>query len=448
MSDSMPANLARGGLGQLLRRPEVRGIATVAIIKATMVALNFTLIALAARSLDTVGFGYYSILFSAAGLLLIVAAAGQELFVIRAWSEFTAEHDAARMKGVFGFTITMCTVASAVIAAIFYPWAAASFGAAIALGVTGFMVCSAALQVSAHLMRAAMGVAVGDGLGSVMQVLPAIVYLATGLLAGTETSVAGVFLFLALGAFSGFAVHVGLMWRLARRMFPDIGSVRAITHRAEWFGRSFRLWISTALEATNQYIDVLIIGYLMSPTVAGAYFVTVRLANLFAAAADSINLFATRHFSGLYYRKDHKALDALLDSVAWITIAFIATGAVGIAGGGYFALWFINPAYTSYFPELLVLCFGTAALAIARPCGSILMLTGNEGRYLRIIAGSVALRVVALFVLTPLFGVMGAVCASAGSFILAAGAMRRATKATTGLDASILRLFKRGRPTA
>ena len=443
MSNSLPANVARGRLGQLLRRPEVRGIATVAIIKATMVALNFTLIALAARSLDTVGFGYYSILFSAAGLLLIVAAAGQELFVIRAWSEFTAEHDAARMKGVFGFTITMCTVASALIAAIFYPWAAAAFGATIAIAVTGFMVCSAVLQVTAHLMRAAMGVAIGDGLGSVMQVLPAIVYLATCLLTGTETTVAGVFLFLALGAFTGFAIHVGLMWRLVWRLFPDIGSVRAITHRAEWFGRSFRLWISTALEATNQYIDVLIIGYLMSPTVAGAYFVTVRLANLFAAAADSINLFATRHFSGLYYRKDHKALDALLDSVAWITIAFIATGALGILGGGYFALWFINPAYTSYFPELLVLCFGTAALAIARPCGSILMLTGNEGRYLRIIAGSVALRVVALFVLTPFFGVMGAVCASAGSFILAAGAMRRATKATTGLDASIVRLFKR-----
>jgi len=444
----MTMNVAYGRLGRLLRRPDVRGIAVVAGIKAAMVALNFTLIALAARGLDTVGFGYYSILFSAAAMLLVMAAAGQELFVIRAWSEFTAEHDAAHLKGVLGFTVILCTVATTLIAAAFYPWAAMSFGPAIAMAVTAFLACSAVLQITIHLTRAAMGVAISDGLGRVMQLVPAIVYLATCLITGTETTVAGVFLFLALGSFTGFTVHMGLMWRVIRRQFPDIASIRAVTHRREWLGRSFLLWISTVLEATNQYIDVLILGYLMSPTLAGAYFVTVRLANLFGAAADSITLFATRHFSGLYYRKDEKALDALLDSIAWITIAFIAIGAVGIAAGGYFALWFISPAYTSYFPELLVLCFGTAALAIARPCGSILMLTGNESSYLRIIAGSVALRVVMLFLLTPSFGLMGAVCASAASFILAADAMRRATKATTGLDASLLRLFKRGRAAA
>ena len=70
-----PGRSVREKVVALLRRPEMRGMAVVILVKAMMVALNFTLIALAARALDTEGFGYYSILFSAAGLLLIAVAA-------------------------------------------------------------------------------------------------------------------------------------------------------------------------------------------------------------------------------------------------------------------------------------------------------------------------------------------------------------------------------------
>lgn len=423
-----------------LLRPDIRGMAVVILIKGMMVVLNFALIALAARALDTDGFGYYSILFSAAGLLLISAAAGQELFVIRSWNEFVATGDVGRIKGLFVFSLGVCLVACVVIAAGFLPWVTWSFGWETALAATSFLVVSAMLQITNHLLRTAVGVAAGDGIGNVCQVLPPILYLAWCLVSGTEANVTGVFTFLALGAVTGVVIHVWLMRRLVIGLFPAIGSVRAVSDRLEWFARSARLWASNSLEAVNQYVDVLIIGYMMSPTIAGAYFVTVRLANLFAAAADSINLFATRHFSRLYYQGDEQELHRFLDSVAWITLAFIVVGLLGIAGGGYFALYFINEAYAAYYPELLILCCGTAALAVARPCGSILMLTGFESQYLRIIAISVLIRVIALFALIPYFGVMGAVVSTAASFVLAAAMMRRSAKASTGLDATIVRL--------
>lgn len=431
---------ARDRVAAFLQRPDIRGMAVVILIKGMMVVLNFTLIALAARALDTDGFGYYSILFSAAGLLLIAAAAGQELFVIRSWNEFVASGDVGRIKGLFLFSIGICLLGCAVISAGFLPWVSWSFGWETGVAVTAFLVLSGMLQVTNHLLRTAVGVAAGDGVGNVCQIAPPILYLGWTLMTGTPASVASVFTFLAAGAATGLAIHLWMMRRLVLDLFPAIGSVRAVSDRLEWFTRSARLWASNSLEAINQYVDVLIIGYLMSPTVAGAYFVTVRLANLFAAAADSINLFATRHFSRLYYQGDQQELNSFLDSVAWITLAFIAIGLLGIAGGGWFALWFINEAYAAYYPELLILCCGTAALAVARPCGSILMLTGYEGQYLRIIAFSVIVRVIALFALIPHFGVMGAVIATAASFILAADMMRRSAKSTTGLDATIVRL--------
>ena len=62
---------------------------------------------------------------------------------------------------------------------------------------------------------------------------------------------------------------------------------------------------------------------------------------------------------------------------------------LGLVGSGYGLLAVFNPAYVVYYPALVMLCVGTAAVAATGPCAPILMLTGHEGRYLGIIAASV-----------------------------------------------------------
>lgn len=429
-------------VASIAMRPEMRGIATVIALKIMMVTFNFTLIALAARALDTDGFGHYSILFSAAGLLLIVGAAGQELFVIRSWNEYATTGDTGHAKGAMYLSLVLCLGVSTVVAALFYALTAEAFGANTILAVTTFLFLSAPLQVTSHLLRTAVGVPAGDGIANFLQIIPAIVYLAACLSTDTDATVSGVFTFLSAGALAGLVTHFIMAARLIVRTLPDWPRTRPKMLRREWLYRSGRLLVVNTIEATNQHIDVLLIGLLMSPTAAGAYFVTVRLANLFAAAADAINLFATRHFSRLYHGPDRRELDKLLDGIAWITLGFVGTGLLAIGAGGYFALRIIDEAYADNFPELLVLCLGTAALAIARPSGSILMLTGHETRYLATIAAAASLRVIGLIVLTPSLGVMGAVIATTISFILTAVVLRRLVTAATGFDATILRLLR------
>src|SRR5690606_1816511 len=53
----------RSRISRFKRHPDVTRMATVVLVKIMMVALNFTFIAVAARALDIVGFGNYSILF-------------------------------------------------------------------------------------------------------------------------------------------------------------------------------------------------------------------------------------------------------------------------------------------------------------------------------------------------------------------------------------------------
>src|SRR5665811_2384206 len=96
--------------------------------------------------------------------------------------------------------------------------------------------------------------------------------------------------------------------------------------------------------------------------------------------------------------------------------------------------------YVSYYGALALLSLGTAAVAAAGPSGSILMLTGHEGRYLSIIGGTVLLRCAGFFILIPLFGITGAVAATTISFVWTAIMLRTSARRLAGIDGSILRL--------
>lgn len=430
-------------LRDLLKRRDISGMVTAVVIKVMVIALNFALITLAARALSPDTFGHYSILYSAASLLYIVAAVGQEPFVLRIWNEMKVNADAARLKGALLFTFVASLCGSLIATSIFWPWALTYVDHRTALATLAYLMASAPLQICIHLVRTERGTVYGDGLSFAIVGIPPLVYLGHCLFKGEHAAVADIFTVLACGAFTALLVQLWLIRRRVLRLFPDFGRVRAIFEFRQWLPRSGKLWMTASLEATNQYIDVIIIGFLMDPTVAGAYFVTVRFANLFAAAADAVNLFATQHLPGLYYRDERKALSKMLDNLAWIMAFFTVMGLLGIAAGGYFALWVINESYTRYFPELLILCLGTAAAGTTRASTLALMLSGHEGRYLMITAASVLLRCLALFALVPHFGITGAVIASAIIYAIQAVAFRRADMALTGLDASMFRLLRK-----
>ncbi len=427
-------------LVRLRRNPALRGMAWMFVLRATTTILNFVLISLAARTLGKGTFGTYSILFSAAGLFCVVATFGQQILSMRSWSEYSASGEQHLFKGAMIFTGITCLAGSTLVAIPFYAWLAATHDSLLAVTVTFYLVVLSIVLTTSHLVRSAIGVAAGDGISYQLLVVPPICYLVFCILFQTEAEISTIFLMMAMGASLAILIHVILLWHSAHARFPEITSSPTNYHMRRWFSRSLKLWISNALEASNQYADVLIIGFLMSPTIAGAYFVTTRIANAFAMVTGAIYLFSTRHIPGLYYRRQFSQLNALLDSVAGVTLVIIAGGLLVILGGGHWLLRAFSEDYVPYYGALALLSLGTAAVAAVGPSGSILMLTGHEGRYLSIIGGTVLLRSVGFFILIPLFGIMGAVVATTISFIWMALMLRTSAKNLAGIDGSIFRL--------
>ena len=364
---------------------------------------------------------------------------------MRSWNEYSSADQQDLLKGALIFTCLSCLAGSLLVAIPFYGWFAATHGPLLAISVTLYLVSLSIVMTTSHLVRTAIGVGIGDGFGNVLLVIPPILYLLIGLATGNKARIDALFVLMAAGGSAAIIIHAVLMWRRIHSRFPDFITCKAVYDIPRWRQRSLKLWISNGLEASNQYVDVLIIGALMSPAVAGAYFVTTRLANAFAMATDAIHMFSTRHIPDLYYRREFNQLNALLDSVAGVTLAVIAAGMVLILGGGHWLLMIFSDAYVPYYGALALLSFGMAAGAAAGPSGSVLMLTGHEGRYLTIIGATVLIRAAGFFVLIPLFGVMGAVAATTVSFVCMALMLRTSVKTVAGIDGSVLRLLTKFR---
>ncbi|WP_031337367.1 lipopolysaccharide biosynthesis protein [Rhodopseudomonas sp. B29] len=423
----------------------VRTVSGAFVLRVMVAVLNLALVTIAARTMSQHDFGTYSILYSAAGLLSVIATVGQQIFISRSWSEFCAAGNAGTLKGAMLFTVFASLTGVTVVSIPFFVWFANEHDVVLALAATLYLGWFSLMLISSHITRSAIGVTLGDGVTYLLMAVCPIVYLLICLVTGSAVSLSGLFMVLAAAAAGLVILHLVLMRRRVSEQFPHFATARATFDLRTWTVRSGKLWLSASLEAANQYADVVLIGYLMSPTIAGAYFVTTRIANAFSTATSAIYIFSTRHIPDLYYNRRYRELGKLLDSVALVTLAVVGGGLAAVIGGGHWILYAFNPDYVSYFGSLALLTTGTAAVAAAGPSGSILMLTGHEGRYLAIVGGTALMRALGFLALVPMFGVAGAVAATTVSFMTLALLLRNNAKSLTGIDGSVLRLLARHR---
>lgn len=421
----------------------VRTMSGALALRVAITTSNLALITFAARMLTGHDFGTYSMLFSAVGLLSVVATFGQQIFIMRAWSEYGSAGDQERLKGAMTFTALACLAGVVLIGLPFFLWFAAEHDAALTTSATLYLTCYSLALTSGHIARGAVGVGAGDGLTYLLVPGFAILYMLGCRLVGAPIEIHQIFLSMAAASSITVIVQMALVRRRLHAQFPRIGRAASRFDLRTWTARSAKLWVSSGLEAANQYADVVIVGYLMSPTAAGAYFVTTRIANAFALATAAIYISSTRHFPQLYFQRQYRQLDNMLDSVALVTLAVIAGGLLLVLGGGHWILQVFSPDYVGYYGALALLTAGTAAVAAAGPSNSILMLTGHEGSYLAIIGSTVLMRAVGFFVLIPMFGITGAVAATTISFVTMALLLRSASKNLAGIDGSVLRLIAR-----
>jgi O-antigen/teichoic acid export membrane protein len=280
-------------------RPAFAGLVRVFAVKAAGSALSLIMMTLAARAMGPLAFGQLTMTFAVLSFLAIVVVFGQESLLVSAWGEHAAagRYDLARQALRRSSKVVAVIAGAASLAVAQSAWILA--GPWLALSAGCFLLTTAALVYMTHVARAVVGIGHSDGYAEVTW--RSVVSCAAGasLLAGVSFSQAAFLASASLGA----TLCVGLQAHAVRRALRDLpsGEASAGTDRRVWLSRSVPLWLGGGLEAASQYIDVLLIGLVLSPLEAGVYFAATRIANIFGVISSALHIVGTREIVRSYF---------------------------------------------------------------------------------------------------------------------------------------------------
>jgi O-antigen/teichoic acid export membrane protein len=250
--------------------------------------------------------------------------------------------------------------------------------------------------------------------------------------------------FLAAAGALVFAIVVQVV-QVVRVIPPAVKQAKPQFDVRAWVPRSFKMWLSALMDTTSQYLEVVAIGFVLGPKAAGFYFVATRITNVFAMITGSISIYATPQISTLFHSNARHELQRILRSLAVISAILVGSTLLLIVVAGNLLLWTFGAAYISIYPALIILAIGASIGALVGPAAHVLLLTGHEGAYPRIMATGLLVR---FLMIGHMFGLTGAVIAAAVSMVFVALALILACRRLVGLDPSLSFAFMRLRQQA
>jgi O-antigen/teichoic acid export membrane protein len=421
----------------------IRGSAAALVIKFTAAILGFVMFALASREMGLEAFGSLAIIFNAMSFLAVVALWGQETLIMRSWSEYCDSDRPGLARGALKFG-ALVVIGSGVLTALIVAVAWQAWNPSVSLSLVvaacSFLLTQSLIAFSGQFARAAAGIVVGDAPRESMWRAIVVAVLAGHYVMGVGFG-APEFFFVATGA--SVVAMVFQAWQVAPIIPQAVRQATAEHDIRSWLPRALKMWLAAVLDTTGQYLEVVVIGVFLGPTVAAFYFVATRITNGFAMIAASISGYASSRISSLFYSGAKSDLQAMLRSLAVISAGLVGSGLLLIGVAGKLLLSAFGAEYASAYTALLVLAAGGSIAALAGPAAHVLLLTGHEGAYPRIMLCGMAVRFALIAVLGPTLGLMGAAIAWSVSAVAIALALIIACCRLVGVDPSLRCLFAR-----
>lgn len=412
-----------------------RGAAGALVLRVTGASLAILMIAVATRNMSVLEFGVVAHWFNIASFLAVVAVAGQELLIVRSWGQYTEQGRNALAMGALLFGAVTVVVGALLVAATLFG-AGTYFGMPTPLlaVVCLYVVTQTIMLFTSHAGRAIAGLFSGDGLREIGFRSTIILGILGMVALRLRPDATTFFMFGTVGTALVVVLQVVVM---ARAMPAEPLAARAEFERREWGKRSFKMWVASLLEAASQYWDVILIGLVLSPSAAGAFFVATRVANIFLIATGAFHALSSKSIAVLYHGSRMAALRQRFRAIAATNALLIVTGLLLLALSGHWLLSIFGPAYADHFGLVLVLSVGTAINTGGGPAPALLLLTGRENAYVGILAAGALVRCILIVGFSLAFGVAGAAWASAGASVAVTIALVIACRRLLNVDPSI-----------
>lgn len=206
--------------------------------------------------------------------------------------------------------------------------------------------------------------------------------------------------------------------------------------------------LSSTIEQSLQWLDVLVVGLLAGPAAAGVYGVVSRLVQAGTIPSTSMRIVVAPEFSRMLHQDRHAELNELYTRTAQWIVLFSMPIYVLLAVLAAPVLTIFGPGFEVGATALAVMCVGAAVSASTGNVQSLLLMSGRSGWAALNKVIVLAVSILLLLTLVPLFGIVGAAFASAVSVsldaILAALQVRHGVKVRSSFRAVLLAVIASG----
>jgi len=421
--------------------PNIVSNIVLVVIIAVGAAITFAMFALAARCLGPERFGTFVTWFSVLSFTSVASVLGQETLITRSWNEHAGggRLDLAAGALIFGLRNSLLGAAMATVAILF-------IGSRLHLDCSVLMGAGALAAVQPMLLftnsasRSIAGVFTSTTNFEITWRLTTVLALLLAVEGDYHVGQSELMWLLVAGMVLAAAVQASMSYRA---LPPNIDWSQLAFDNKTWRRRCMPMWGAALLEAINQYADVILIGVLIDPVAAGAYFAAARIASAFSKVSAATYALAASRVSLLYFNHPRAELVNFICSLAPSVSGLVGVGLVIVSFFGPYLLRIFGPIYAHEFWTLMVLSVGTAISALSGPGPCMLLQTGHEGLYTRLMTVGLMVRFLLMVLLAPALGALGAALAFTLASLALCIAINVACRQRVGMDPSVFCLFRR-----
>ena len=431
---SLHANLVSNGTNG----KSARAAMLIFVIRVASAALAIILQVMLARWIGPAQYGIFVLVWVSVGILGILTCFGLNNSVIRFISEYQTKHDHQRLRGILLIAPVIATVSSILIAIMAY-FLLLWFGDHIEnIYIMPFylaLVCVpffAIEGIQEGIARSYEMPLIAIGPAFIIRPLAILGVMTLAYITGFPPTALTAISSAVIASFGTTIWQSFLLWK---RVFAlnkiDFASDNLQSNRQKSNESStkyrfqIRLWLSVSMPIflaggfynllTN--VDVLLIGYFLSPESIAIYFAAAKSLAVVNFVHYAMRNSSAHHFTRFFANNDMAGLREYAIKITQLTFWPTLLLAIFMVVLGKYVLMLFGAQFADGQHLLAILAVGIVARASIGPAESLLSMTGNQKYSMMVFAAALACNLGLNLVLIPIFGVTGAAIAISAAII-------------------------------
>jgi len=430
-----------------LRAQVLRGGAWSFAVKIVATILALLVSVVLARFLGPEGFGVYSYVLALVSMMAIPVQLGLPELVVRETAKAHLYNKWNELWGIWRWSLIAVSVFSAILFAVALMLTIFVFGGFSGLQLNTYfwglilVPLFALTRLYGSMLQGLRKVIYGQLPDVIIRPGIFIILVSIWLLInhGKNVSPSQV---MALHACSALVTLVFAAW-LVKQLRPTEmhKSVDPIYHTKQWISSVMPLAFISGMGIINTQTDLIMLGFIMTPSDVGIYRVAVQGATFVSFGLSAIAMVAMPYYAQFHAKGEKARLQRLA------TISARAMLAVAIPTAILFFIWgepilrlVFGEEYVSAYSALVILSIANIFHAGFGILGPLLNMAGYEKVTAKGIAFAALCNVVLNFIFIPIYGVVGAALATGASLIVWNVVLWWAVIKNIGIDPSALNM--------